>query len=258
MTAAQHLSQYGVTIQQAKQFIMENLNNVSNIYNVAKEYGVTNAMLAEIYGGVTENDVKGFFQYHGFNPEVLETPLTVHQSVFLADDMATLQSLVALNTTYSGELSNASLRSEIIANTGADAYYAAFDPSSYEGSDDGIFTPAELGLSQFSNLSASTETIESLFFGTIIKAYKSIDMNEINEISNFVMANQNAIISGNDTVLSQYIDLMIGVFEDPANPQIISDSQIADLIVASGTMYVQLVGNSDAPALFDGMLMGFV
>ena len=62
MSAEQHLAQYGVTVEQARQFIHGNLQNPETIYQVAAQYGVTFDMLAEIYGENANGEiVKSFF-----------------------------------------------------------------------------------------------------------------------------------------------------------------------------------------------------
>jgi hypothetical protein len=72
MSAAAHLNTYGVTVDQARSFIMDNINHVDNIFNVARDYGVTCAMLRDIYGnGATYNDVVNFFDSHGLNSNYL-------------------------------------------------------------------------------------------------------------------------------------------------------------------------------------------
>lgn len=72
MTAETHLKQYGVSVAQAKKFILDNINKPSNIYSVAKQFGVTNDMLAEIVGGVSALDVKNWFSSKGFDASLLE------------------------------------------------------------------------------------------------------------------------------------------------------------------------------------------
>jgi len=47
-TAESHLSSYGVTMAQAKDFIMTNIADLTLIYNTCKTYHVTNDMIAEI------------------------------------------------------------------------------------------------------------------------------------------------------------------------------------------------------------------
>ncbi|MDQ1337901.1 MAG: hypothetical protein QG617_868, partial [Campylobacterota bacterium] len=186
----------------------------------------------------------------------LITDMTTQE--FLAEDMASLANLISLDT-YSGDLSIAALRTQVIAQTGSDAYYAAFDPINYEGSADGVFTAVELGLPNFENLPATVETIESLFYGTIIKAYKAVDVEEATSINSFITANQSGLEAENETTFGAYINLMVSIFSDPASPSIFSDPTIAEMTVSAGSMFVEIVGtNSIPPALFDGVLLGFM
>ena len=82
MSAAEHLAQYGVSFQQARDFIHSNLNSPQVIYNVAAQYGVTFEMLGELYAdGVSDITVKNFFAAQGFNtttsvPTLPTTPTT--------------------------------------------------------------------------------------------------------------------------------------------------------------------------------------
>ncbi|MBI5278566.1 MAG: hypothetical protein HY854_19165 [Burkholderiales bacterium] len=72
-TAAEHLATYGVTVDQAREFIFANLGNLPLILQVADTYGVTNAMLAEIVGGgVTAPDVVNYFYLHGLDSSILD------------------------------------------------------------------------------------------------------------------------------------------------------------------------------------------
>jgi uncharacterized delta-60 repeat protein len=176
---------------------------------------------------------------------------------FLTEDMALLANLISLDT-YIGDLSIAALRAQVIAHTGSDAYYAAFDPMNYEGSADGVFTPVELGIPSFENLPATVETIESLFYGTIIQACKAVDMEEAISINNFIIANQAGLEAGNQTIIDAYINLMVSVFSDAASPSIFPDPTIAEMTVTAGTMFVEMVGINSTPALFDGVLLGFM
>ena len=174
----------------------------------------------------------------------------------LPADMAALASLVTLDN-ETGQLSVSSIRAAVIAKTGSSAYYQAFDPSHYEGAGDGAFSPDELGISHLGTLPATTETMESLVYGTTIRTLKAIDMGEITAIQNFVTGHAQALQSGDEAVLSDYINLMVSVFEDPANPAIIPDAAIFDAVVQGTTVFVQLVGSGDSLALFDSLLMGF-
>lgn len=179
-------------------------------------------------------------------------------SELLPSDMAELAILVTMNTN-GGILSTASLRANVLANLTNDSdYYALFDPSSYWGSEDGIFSADDIGVPGVSSFSATTENLESIYYGTVIKALKAIDMDEAMQIGNFIQANTAALEAGNQTVLDQYIALMVSVFKDPATTPLFTDQQIADSTVMGTAMAAQLVGSGDAPALFDGMLMAFM
>lgn len=73
-TAAEHLAQYNVTVDQAREFILVHLGNLPFILQVADTFGVTNRMLAEIVGGVTEADVEYYFAAHGLDSTILDDP----------------------------------------------------------------------------------------------------------------------------------------------------------------------------------------
>ncbi|MCO4757848.1 MAG: hypothetical protein KC477_07485 [Oceanospirillaceae bacterium] len=72
MSTESHLAQLGVTIEQARNFIIANVQNPSVIFNVAKQHGITNQMLAEIYGGVTAETVQAFFDTKGIDSSELD------------------------------------------------------------------------------------------------------------------------------------------------------------------------------------------
>ena len=63
------LSSYGITMQVASDFIMNNIDNISYIHSVARDYGVTNDMLAQIlqdqFPGLTGQIVANYFASKG-------------------------------------------------------------------------------------------------------------------------------------------------------------------------------------------------
>lgn len=264
MSAASHLASYGVTIEQAHEFVLSNLNNPATIFNVAKQFGVTNAMLGEIAGGYSAADVQAFFSARGIDSSVLDGNMPGDDdsgdgggAELLPEDLAALAALVALNTD-TGTLSNAALRAQVIAETGEAAYLEAFDPLGYEGAADGTLSAADLGVSHLGELPATVATLESLFYGTIIKSLRAIDMQEALQMNSFLTANATALEQGDEGVLDDFIDGMVGVFSTPAAPSLFDDAMIATTAVAAGTVFVQLVGMDDNPALFDGLFAGFI
>lgn len=165
----------------------------------------------------------------------------------ISDDFLGLESLVTLNTN-TGILSTASLRAAIVAQTGQAAYDYAFDPATYDNGD-GTLTASELGLTQFANLPATEETIESLYFGTMIEALQSIDGDEVLELNTYITAHQAELLSG--SLPQEYIDLVISVFSDPGNPPIIPDGTIADAIVTGSVVFIAAVNGGEDLPLFD-------
>ena len=244
MSASTYLGNLGISVQDARTFILSNLDNPALVFNTAAQYGVTNEMLGEIVGGYSADQVESFFNSHGFNGEQLDSAHPL-----LADDIVQLSGLFSLNN-EGGMLSVAALREQVVAQTGLSNYQAAFDPNLYDGAADGVFTPTELGVSGLGTLPASIETIESLFFGTLITAFRSVDMNEAVELLYFLEANGAALDSGNLVVEAQFLGLLVNVFVDLAAPAVFSDSDIVEFAVAAGVTLVQLVGIDPGWALF--------
>ena len=65
------LSSYGITTQVASDFIMDNIENISYVHSVAKDYGVTNDILAEIlqdqFPGLSGQVVANYFASKGID-----------------------------------------------------------------------------------------------------------------------------------------------------------------------------------------------
>lgn len=72
-SASEHLSIYGVTMQQANDFLMANISFPGNIFTVSDKYDITTAMLAEIVGNnITSSDVITYFNNQGYNSDILD------------------------------------------------------------------------------------------------------------------------------------------------------------------------------------------
>lgn len=72
MSTQSYLAQFGVTMQQARDFIVNNINNPGTIFQVCKNAGITNSMIAEIVGGVTAVQVQQFFNDRGLQANQLD------------------------------------------------------------------------------------------------------------------------------------------------------------------------------------------
>ncbi len=74
--SSEHLAKYGVSIEDARGFIMNHLDSPLTIFNAAKLYGVTNEMLGEIIG-VSTDAVKNFWGGFGLAYTELEGKLSL-------------------------------------------------------------------------------------------------------------------------------------------------------------------------------------
>jgi hypothetical protein len=92
MTTSEYLASLGITMQQAHDFIFAHLNEAALIYDTAVQYHVDSMMLSEIVGGVTQQQVRDFFDSHGLDSSVLEPPAPSDPRVYdtVPDDWAML------------------------------------------------------------------------------------------------------------------------------------------------------------------------
>ncbi|WP_191603159.1 M10 family metallopeptidase [Marinomonas algicola] len=100
MTATDHLNTFNISIEEARTFIITHINNPSVILQTCLAYGVTNQMLAEIYGGISKQDVIEFFNNVGLNSLELDATQTNPEEFSTQDldvDAASIQSLNSPN-----------------------------------------------------------------------------------------------------------------------------------------------------------------
>jgi len=88
MTTAEHLAQYSVTLNQARDFIVSNLSAPNVIYETCLQFGVSASMIAEIYGGVTKEQVVSFFDSQGLNGSALEANDIISSPTVLSSEGA--------------------------------------------------------------------------------------------------------------------------------------------------------------------------
>jgi hypothetical protein len=248
MSAATYLANYGVTVDQARDFIWSHIGQPQTILDTARQYGITNDMLGEIAGGYSGDQVKQFFSGNGMSAWDLDA-----QSV-LPGDIAQFDRIVSLDTATDA-LSVASLRAQVVAATGQTLYNAAFDPSRFAGSDDGVFTVAELGTSKLGDVVATRENIESIFYGSIIRLAATIDADEFSQVTMF-MQQHGSQMDTDPAVEQQFQTMMLGVIEDDAASPCFSPEQVMHAAIASGIAVVQALGQGQH-GLFDELLTGF-
>lgn len=143
MSAASHLAQYGLTVADARAFIVDNLSTPALIYNVALQYGVTSDMLAEIYGGVSSNDVVGYFNSQGLQGGNLMPSAAAAAVVMRGTSVGYLSSQSAIEVQLPqpmniGDLQNLANYASSLGSFGTNAQVVtmgqAGDPSGYASS----------------------------------------------------------------------------------------------------------------------------
>lgn len=253
----------GITLQAARDYIFSNINDPGTIFSAAKSAGLTISMLTGIVGGsVTQAQVRGFFADHGFNADLLDGQPSPGASLgtpaqLLSASLAPLAGLVTLNS-HPGALSMATVRDIVLAATGSASYLAAFNPANYGDVADGVLTGAELGLPGLASLAATVETLESLFYGTLVSSLKAIDLREALALGSFTSDHLTAMAAGDPAVLTQYHALIVSICADPASSPLLSDAQISGLVTVAATAFVELAGQAGAVSMFDGFFAGLL
>ncbi|MCW5617657.1 MAG: hypothetical protein KIS65_00295 [Nitrosomonas sp.] len=117
MSAATHLTKLGITVEQAYDFIIANVDQPEIIFDTAEEFAVTTAMLSEI----TQFSTAVISDYFAsFN---LDTGKLDDTHILINSDPGALSALIAFNE-RTGILSNESLRGFV--------QQSLSDPSQYD------------------------------------------------------------------------------------------------------------------------------
>lgn len=237
MTTESHLASLGVTMQQAKAFILSHINEPLTIYQIALDNEITTVMLSEITGAST-NVIRNYFNSKGFSADLLDLANTQ------PTNLPSLNSFIALNEN-TGILSNEALQESIAAANQDDPFFnfdlnlgfwLYLNDSPY----DDILSPEEFNgtTAHLGNLPATAETIKSLYFGTIINELKSIDEEEVQQISDFYAGSTIQFTFGPDDGTPSG-DLFSGIFNTPTSNPYFSDEQIAEIAISMGSNRIQ-------------------
>lgn len=261
MNTSDYLAQLGVSLDQARSFVMANLGNPGTIYNVAKQFKIDSQILADIvapqFPGVTASQVEAFFSQHGHDGTRLNAN-HIHDSTSSLMEESTLElpHLYGFNH-HTGILSTPSLRDAIVAQVGMTSYTQAFDPIYLPGAADGVFSTNDLGFAQLGNIPATWQNVESLFFGTFINMLTSISQNEGTEVANFVDANAHLLDLENRDILAQLEQHIVNMFADTVPDDempFFSNAQVAEAAIDTVVQAIQWMGNHGNTSLFDDML----
>lgn len=237
---------FGVSMDAARNFIIARISEPQEIYQVAVQYGVTSTMLGEITG-YPAGDVEAFFTAHGFNGAALAAPAPAPAPTtkFLGLAASVFPEAALALDYETGILSVSSLRSEIAATLGSSAslFDSIFQPSRYLGYEDGTFTPDELGSAALGSLPATSEALQSAFFGTMIQAMRNIDFAEAEAINQYGEDNAAAVMNGDPQVLATAVAMLMSAISSPTPAPVAADEEIAWVITHSMAASVQLVAS---------------
>ena len=260
MNTTQSLARIGLTVEQARTYIMANLDKPVTLYYAAKQYKIDSQMLADIvqdrFPGVSATQVEAFFSSYGLRGKDLNAatlnPAPVVKS-WQGDSK--FKSLFSFNDN-TGVLSTESMRDTVVAKVGWDKYIQTFSPKNIPGAADGVLSVADLGFSQLGDFAATWQNMESLLYGTISQVGHSLSRNEAQEIYDFTQKNSFWIQIKNPGVMAQFEKLMLDALLDPAteqDPAVLSDDQIADAITNALISQVSLVGIDTSQNLFSNI-----
>jgi len=253
MSTESHLSLFGVSVEQANDFILSHVSEPQVIFDAASKLGIPTSMLSEITGYSTDV-ISDYFQTTGLDTSILDSGSLAGTREIISSEMIdnSLEHLVTLNEN-TGVLSTDVLRERIIHDTNEKDYYAFFDPANFKGADDGIFTSEELGVSHLGDLPATTETLESLYYGAGIDYFQSVDFVEILELSIFLQSN--SVLLGYDLFSEEFGSLLIDIFKDPAEEPYYNVIEIASFVLTFAIEKIELVGIETGSDLFQGALI---
>lgn len=175
--AESYLNSFGITVQQARDFIDLNIEHPEIIFEVAFEYGVTTAMLSEIKG-YPGDIVREYFNSIDTDGRSLDG-----RSILVNSDLGSLEPLVNFNS-KAGILSNVALKEGVKNELPIKAFYdPTFAPEHRDIQKDGSYDAEELGVGSLGNVPATSESLESLFYGSLINIFSALDESEWSQIT---------------------------------------------------------------------------
>ncbi|MER0217506.1 MAG: hypothetical protein DU481_15395 [Nitrosomonas sp.] len=243
MLAEKYLTDLGITVEQANDFINANIGDPEKIFKTASELGVTTRMLSEI-SGYSRNSVQKYFA--DINPDWSKL---LDKSKLVNSDLGSLEDIVAFNA-REGILSNASLRA--IVKPKIDSLdYASYNET-FESSfpdlqlKDGLYTSGELGVEHIDDIEATSGNIESLFYGTLINMLSTLDESEFDQIITFPD-------NGNS---EDFQTLLLAALKELPTPIVWSDENLATKVTDEAVNILKKYWTDDLFGILDHSYLG--
>lgn len=259
MDTSQHLKSLGITIDQARIFVKNNLHNPAAIYDAAKQHKIDSRMLAEIvtplYPQITSTQVEDFFTGQGLHGKGLNVavlnPVVTTKSWQGGSPIGPLMTF----NDNTGILSTESLREKVVAKVGEVKYNKTFNPSLLPGAGDGVLSTSDLGFSQLGDIEATWQNLESLYYGTMIKMLRAFSVSEYDEYVAFQKNNWFMLNIKDPATVAKMQELMKGFILDPVtedDPCIFNDATLATSVTSALVDIVRLIGVNPDQSLFSG------
>lgn len=244
MSAETQLAKFGITIQQANDFINKNIDNPEVIYEAGITYFVTISMLNEITK-YSENEIIQYFENGGVtHPTILNNTRKLFNS-----DLGSLENLVDFDN-KEGVLSTEALREKVQPLIGDPDFFPSYDPffgplAPFQAWD-GKYDADELGIKHLGEIAATTANLESIFYGTLINTFTRLDKDELNQINQFPE-------NGNHEEYKLLLNNAIS-----STPQTIAwtDAELADLVINDAARIINAYQTSNFPGILDGSFLG--
>lgn len=240
-TGPEVLTYYGITVEQAMDFIMANIDRPEVIYDAAWDHGITTQHLSDI-SGYSVNTIKDYFESSGLDTYALDEVRILFNS-----NLKDLDYLVGFNV-KTDVLSTTSLGEQVKASVDSSVYKEFFvTPWLYQAID-GIYSVDELGTSHVGDVPAQNIVIENLFYGTLINQYTALDSTELDQIINFELTDSNS-----DEYQIMLHDALIDI---PSTPYW-TDSTLAEIVYKDAINIISGYEESSFIGKLDSTFLGF-
>lgn len=264
----EHLKKYGVSFDDAKKFVYDNLGNPALIYEVSIQFGVTSSMLAELYGqGVNAAVVEQFFSAAGFNADLLKPKVVINWDFAqlesdLMNLMVTDANLYQMSLLYrpfdsAGVLSAQNLTARILKDVSKERFNAYMETESMDDNEDGIVTAEEAEAPGMPSFAATVENGAAHTYGFLIRALKGLDQSELNAMK--AITSEGLKTGREETLktLTAFMGAYIDAITTPAQVPLLSDEKVADVIVVGLVSAINSNGDM-SQIIFDSVIYDFL
>ncbi|MCB1984291.1 MAG: hypothetical protein H6936_16350 [Burkholderiales bacterium] len=242
MSAESHLAKFGVTVPQALNFLVANVGQPETIFNVASQFAITTEMLGEITN-LSPDIVSNYFAASGFDSSELDDT-----SILVNADLGDLKQFVGFNKNDEAYADDVDKISEVLSTESLRGFVQPLlsDPASYDSifgpqfpfqANGGVYDAEELGVDLGVEVQATNESIESLFYGSLINMFSAFDQTELTPIVQFPVGNRNS---------EEFKTFVSEAFTDVPEIVLLEDDLMVRLVVNEAVILINELGAEDS------------